>query len=72
MSIIREAVFFELRVSILLDKRQTKARGKGKMPRASMHYIPGYVWHITHRCHNFFAPSRLRVANIHPKTQNRA
>jgi hypothetical protein len=20
------------------------------MPRASRHYIPGYVWHITHRC----------------------
>lgn len=25
---------------------------KGKeMPRANRHYIPGYVWHITHRCH---------------------
>ena len=21
------------------------------MPRAPRHYIPGYVWHITHRCH---------------------
>lgn len=21
------------------------------MARASRHYIPGYVWHITHRCH---------------------
>jgi putative transposase len=21
------------------------------MPRASRYYIPGYVWHITHRCH---------------------
>lgn len=21
------------------------------MPRASRHYIPGYVWHVTHRCH---------------------
>jgi len=21
------------------------------MPRAKRHYIPGYVWHITHRCH---------------------
>ena len=21
------------------------------MPRASGHYILGYVWHITHRCH---------------------
>lgn len=21
------------------------------MPRANRHYIPGYVWHITQRCH---------------------
>ena len=21
------------------------------MPRANGHYIPSYVWHITHRCH---------------------
>jgi putative transposase len=21
------------------------------LPRASRHYLPGYVWHITHRCH---------------------
>ncbi|MBW2011660.1 MAG: transposase, partial [Deltaproteobacteria bacterium] len=21
------------------------------MPRSRRHYIPGYVWHITHRCH---------------------
>ena len=21
------------------------------MPRARRHYIPGYIWHITHRCH---------------------
>ena len=21
------------------------------MPRANRHYIPGQVWHITHRCH---------------------
>src|SRR5919109_5181227 len=21
------------------------------MPRASRHLLPGYVWHITHRCH---------------------
>ncbi|MBW2642821.1 MAG: transposase, partial [Deltaproteobacteria bacterium] len=21
------------------------------MPRARQHYIPGYIWHITHRCH---------------------
>ena len=22
------------------------------MPRANRHYLPGLVWHITHRCHN--------------------
>ena len=21
------------------------------MPRASRHYLPGYIWHLTHRCH---------------------
>ena len=21
------------------------------MPRASRHFLPGHVWHITHRCH---------------------
>ena len=21
------------------------------MPRANRHYIPGYIWHVTHRCH---------------------
>jgi len=21
------------------------------MPRAHRHFLPGYVWHITHRCH---------------------
>ncbi len=21
------------------------------MPRAHRHYLPGYVWHLTHRCH---------------------
>jgi putative transposase len=21
------------------------------MARAKQHYIPGYIWHITHRCH---------------------
>jgi putative transposase len=21
------------------------------MPRANRHFIPGYIWHITHRCH---------------------
>ena len=22
------------------------------MPRANRHYLPGYIWHVTHRCHN--------------------
>lgn len=22
------------------------------MPRASRHFLPGYVWHLTHRCHH--------------------
>jgi len=21
------------------------------MPRANRHFVPGYIWHITHRCH---------------------
>ena len=21
------------------------------MPRANRHFLPGYVWNITHRCH---------------------
>ena len=23
------------------------------MPRANRHFVPGLVWHIIHRCHNF-------------------
>jgi putative transposase len=22
------------------------------MPRANRHFLPGYLWHITHRCHH--------------------
>jgi len=22
------------------------------MPRASRHFLPGYIWHLTHRCHD--------------------
>ncbi len=22
------------------------------MPRANRHFLPGYVWHLTHRCHH--------------------
>jgi REP element-mobilizing transposase RayT len=28
-----------------------KANSKEAMPRANRHFLPGYVWHITHRCH---------------------
>jgi putative transposase len=21
------------------------------MPRANRHFLPGYIWHLTHRCH---------------------
>jgi putative transposase len=35
------------------------------MPRANRYFLPGYVWHITHRCHKRefllkFARSRQR------------
>jgi putative transposase len=35
------------------------------MARANRHYIPGCIWHITHRCHKKefllkFAPDRGR------------
>jgi hypothetical protein len=29
------------------------------MPRANRHLVPGRVWHITHRCHNF----KRRIVN---------
>ena len=30
------------------------------MARAKRHYIPGYVWHITQRCHKNFLHSSSR------------
>jgi hypothetical protein len=30
------------------------------MPRASRYFLPGYVWHITHRCHSN-APNLFKV-----------
>lgn len=33
-----------------LDPKKVLLREK-PMPRANRHYLPGYVWHITHRCH---------------------
>ena len=31
--------------------KQGKQEGDEGMPRANRYYIPGHVWHITHRCH---------------------
>jgi putative transposase len=31
--------------------KQKRLALRTKMPRASRHFLPGYVWHITHRCH---------------------
>lgn len=37
--------------SILSTKLRLLEKGVD-MPRASRHYVPGCIWHITHRCHN--------------------
>jgi hypothetical protein len=29
------------------------------MARAKRHYIPGYIWHITHRCHKREFPPQI-------------
>jgi len=36
------------------------------MARAKRHNIPGYIWHITHRCHNgnFFSSSQEIATGI--------
>jgi putative transposase len=26
------------------------------MPRANRYFLPGYVWHVTHRCRGKFVP----------------
>jgi len=41
------------------------------MPRANRHFFPGYVWHITHRCHRKifllkFARDRQRFDGLFP------
>jgi hypothetical protein len=33
------------------------------MARAKRHYIPGHIWHITHRCHKREALIHLRVVD---------
>ena len=40
---------YRLRSAFLIEKLTVYE--KNKMPRAKRFYIPGYVWHITHRCH---------------------
>lgn len=46
------------------------------MPRANRHHLPGYVWHITHRCHKKeflfkFVKDRKRWLNWLFKTKKR-
>ena len=31
------------------------------MPRANRLLLPGYVWHITHRCHRAGVPAEVRT-----------
>jgi REP-associated tyrosine transposase len=38
------------------------------MPRANRHFLPGHVWHITHRCHQkkfLLKFARDRRCNLH-------
>ena len=44
---------------------------RSEMPKANRHYIPGYIWNITHRCHNKefllrFAKKSLMSFEIQP------
>jgi hypothetical protein len=35
------------------------------MPRANRHFLPGYIWHITHRCHQKqFLLKFIRETNV--------
>ena len=36
---------------IFTEKNESNQRKAFQMPRANRYYMPGYVWHITHRCH---------------------
>ncbi len=37
------------------------------MPRAQRHYLPGYIWHITHRCHKKeFLSGKTSAALVQP------
>jgi hypothetical protein len=36
----------------------------GQMARAKRHFLPGHVWHITHRCHKKEGSSRNRVGHF--------
>ncbi len=44
------------------------------MPRAHRHFLPGHVWHITHRCHKqefFLKFSYLQHFNMEKTLQIR-
>jgi hypothetical protein len=34
------------------------------MPRANRHFLPGHVWHITHRYHGRFVPNVQVVQSL--------
>jgi len=38
-----------------------------RMPRANRHFLPGFVWHLTHRCHK--REFLLSMANSHFRLQ---
>jgi len=38
------------------------------MPRANRHYLPGQLWHITHRCHEKkFLLKFARIPGVRPQ-----
>ena len=44
------------------------------MPRANRYFVPGYVWHITHRCHKqeFLLMVAGEVDHAHPSATDLA
>ena len=51
--------------SIFGFKKRNIENKENQLARAYSHYIPGHVWHLTHRCHKRefllkFAKDRLR------------
>ena len=42
------------------------------MAKAKKHYIPGYIWHITHRCHKRPDPglTKRKIKTIGKQTRD--